>query len=1289
VTFTQFTQTDVSYTATIRLKSGAGAITTAGTTTGTVDNTPLIKFDGVDNLIFDGREGGTGTTIADNKWTISNTYYRGTTFTFINDAIGNTLKYCNIQGANYLVASGTIMFAGTTANGVGNDTNTIDHCAIYDGATKPNTAIYSFGRSGAAANSENIISNNHIYNFNSRFSQPTTSGINLAAYSSVWTITGNSFYQTSANSASTYTVTVYGIRIAGVYGHTIAGNYIGGSLPNCGDAAWTADGTKADTRFNGIYLSVYNTTTGAPLDSYVKNNTISNFDWSSKGGGTPVLKEGSFCGINVYGNGTGAQGTVYVENNTIGGAANDIKFTSLETAQTLTGIFLYGFVLDVSFNILSGLANLTTEDIGTSVQGIATAITPEKGTYNIYSNRIGSPTEANSLYAGSPSATGAAVVKGLYITATGTTLISNNTCASFFADGSGAGSSVMGIDYIRPAGVAITKITISQNTIRDISTSGANIFTDQTASVIGISTNTATSLETSTTATILQNTIYNLSNSNTTSGVCVYGILHKSITENTDIIANNSICGLSLVSASGSAEIRGINFLSGNASIYNNVISLGFFDCGTIPIKNAVAMTGMYVVANTAGSGIYFNTVYIGGSGVAGSIDTYAFRSDEATNNRTIQNNIFYTDRSNSSGTGKNYAVRVAGKTGLTIDYNDYYATGTGAVFGYIGADIATLAAWKTSTGQDVHSRNVLLADPTLVSGIAVPGISTDFSGKIRADIPTIGAYELTLLDASWTGNISTDWNTLWNWSGGAVPSPSTDVYIPSGTIFSPVVNQPSASPAVCKNLTIAVDATLTIAAAKALTVNGDFTNNATSAGLLIQSDATGIGSLIIVGSVSGSATVQRWMNAGAWNMVSSPLLWQSVEDFLTANNNILTDNGTRAMTDYNPVSNTWNSFFTDGSANGNLGDGKGFSMRVEPSDAAVTFTGSILAGSAPVFGLTADKWNCIGNPYTSAIGISSTSSSTRKFINANVTDAANLDPVYGAVYVCDQLDASNLTGKYTAVNNVSGAFEVQQGQAFFVKMNTAATSVSFTPAMQIHKGDLILESAEFPWPTIKLVIKKGSLSGETVIAFNSAMTKGLDPTYDAGLFKGGSDLVVYSSLVEDIGIPFAIQALPDNSYSSMVIPVGVDFKTGGEVVFSAQSFNLPAECEVILVDKVNKTVTDLSKDSYTISLPANSIVTDRFQIHTSTLTTGINPNLSAGNLNAYAIRNIEIHVKGEVSKNAVATLYDIQGRVVLVKNMEEGSLNVIQTPNLKTGIYMLFVKDNQKVQRFKLPVNK
>ena len=87
-----------------------------------------------------------------------------------------------------------------------------------------------------------------------------------------------------------------------------------------------------------------------------------------------------------------------------------------------------------------------------------------------------------------------------------------------------------------------------------------------------------------------------------------------------------------------------------------------------------------------------------------------------------------------------------------------------------------------------------------------------------------------------------------------------------------------------------------------------------------------------------------------------------------------------------------------------------------------------------------------------------------------------------------------------------------------------------------------------------------------------------------------------------------------------------------------------------------------------------------------------ISPDLDKGRdetflLKAFAYRNIEIKINGNIDNGAIATLYDIQGRMVYSKVLEEGELNSLPTPGIKTGIYILHVNDHGKMQTFKIPV--
>ena len=64
---------------------------------------------------------------------------------------------------------------------------------------------------------------------------------------------------------------------------------------------------------------------------------------------------------------------------------------------------------------------------------------------------------------------------------------------------------------------------------------------------------------------------------------------------------------------------------------------------------------GMFDIAGS--NNFYFNSVYIGGTGVVSSSLTFAFVSNVVTNTRNYLDNIFDNSRSNASGTATNFAI--------------------------------------------------------------------------------------------------------------------------------------------------------------------------------------------------------------------------------------------------------------------------------------------------------------------------------------------------------------------------------------------------------------------------------------------------------------------------------------------------------------------------------------------------------------------------------------------------------------------------------------------------------
>ena len=696
--------------------------TTTGITVSGDLAAPLIDLNGADNVTIDGRVNATGST---KDLVITNTSTANTagtsTFRFITDASSNTVKYCTLKGSSTDAASG-ILFFSTTTGTTGNDSNTIDNNNITNSAdaNRPVNAIYSLGTS-AKENSGNTISNNNIYDFLNRGT--ASYGINLGNYSTAWTISGNSFYET-ASFVPTLDKEYRVINIANPLGtdFNVSNNYVGGSAASCSGTAWTKTAANPNV-FYGIYLSA-----GTATPSNVQGNLIRGFSFSNSVGVEwyGIYIDGGFVNIgtstgNIIGSSTGT---------------GSIIFTNSENRGSLYGIANHSSgIVNIQNNTIGSITTSNASTYETSLYGIISTA----GTTTISNNTIGSTTTANSILASSNSTEADQSVLGIYSAGSGTVTISGNTISNMTNGTTNTTVDTQGIinGIITIAGTN----TITGNTVRDLTIANANTGSDIYASVIGIN-------QTSTTAgqTISGNTIYNLSNSNAAFAGYAIGLFYSGATTGTNSVSKNFIHSLSATSAS--AYLYGLKIDAGTATYSNNIISLG------TGIANGNTICGIqnYGV-NTC---LYFNTIDIEGTvtGITGY--TYALKNGIAA--RDYRNNIFSNSR--SGGTiGKHYAASISSAESLTMDYNDYYAPN--GVLGNLGGDKTTLADWKTATGQDSYSKSVnpnfatpggtTAANylPSETSLLAVTGtdILDDYAGTTRSLVfPSMGAYSYSLL---------------------------------------------------------------------------------------------------------------------------------------------------------------------------------------------------------------------------------------------------------------------------------------------------------------------------------------------------------------------------------------------------------------------------------------------------------------------------------------------------------------------------------------------------------------
>lgn len=754
IVFNQFGTSGGNWTVTIRPASGASALQVRGGSTA-----GIIDLNGAKRIAFDGRPAGIGTT---SQLSFINTSNTGSVFRFINDAQHDTLRYLNVLDSNTSATSGNIFFSttnvGTSATN-GNSNNFIDNCSI-NGLSNTVNCIYSSGSASPADNKNNTITNCNIFDFNSNTSA-AVNGILLEAGNSNWNIgsagNGNNFYQTAARTSTsapalTIAVTYRAIQLnsATINGCNIIGNRIGGNIlgivgstfiigDNVGATAYLAHSIRA--------IDVVAVGTTSPVS--IQGNTISNMTLYS---GNTSTTAGVFSGINVLG---GLVNTGNISGNTVGSAtgtgsiniyykntSTSINFYGIRYTATAGGLVQNNNIGSISADAATGTMQL----LCLYASGAFTAA------LTISNNTIGSLTTAHSIQSMSSSLAPVNVMGVVTSAASGAAItIAANTIINISSLCTNA-STTNGLKGIYVTGASSVSSTISNNIVRKLYSESTNPATDQSSAIIGITSITSGAGF----QTISGNIVSALVSGAVTGAINIMGVYYGSTTTSAlNSIERNLIHSLNASASNGAALVSGITQGAGTARlmIANNMIRLGF-DSSGIVATGPHFITGIHKLAGNMNITI-FNTVDVGGSGVANGVsNSYAYRSN-APGVDSLLNNIFINTRTNASGGGIHYAIGLGSTTTLTVNRNLYNSTGTLGQFNNINQ--ATLTDWRVATTQDAQSVNTAVTfvsntdlhlagasiGDVLLAGVPIAAITTDFDGQTRsATFPYMGADE-------------------------------------------------------------------------------------------------------------------------------------------------------------------------------------------------------------------------------------------------------------------------------------------------------------------------------------------------------------------------------------------------------------------------------------------------------------------------------------------------------------------------------------------------------------------
>ena len=485
----------------------------------------------------------------------------------------------------------------------------------------------------------------------------------------------------------------------------------------------------------------------------------------------------------------------------------------------------------------------------------------------------------------------------------------------------------------------------------------------------------------------------------------------------------------------------------------------------------------------------------------------------------------------------------------------------------------------------------------------------------------------------------------------------------------------------------------LTVEGGASVTVNSGVTLTTTTINL--NSTSQSYSSLILDGTLTGTVNYNRFTASvgpiGTNDLIAAPVSGQAFGAFETANPNLPAFGTERAFAPYNTVAGAYQNYDAVTNSTTTIDSGTGF--RTATTDGStLTFTGTVLSSDVlniPISDAEAGMaWNLIGNPYPSYIDFST-------FFSMNQSE---FDPAgsYQAIYGYDG-DASNgwtVWNQATMLDNTVTEL-IAPGQAFFVKAKTSGGLIDFTTTMRrIGSDDDFIQGRSAN--TINIALSKLRLIGtddqtDTQIYFIDGTTRGLDPGFDAGSYQGVADAFsIYTNLVENNeGLDMAIQSLPYNDFNDVVIPLGVKALANGALTIGLDpSSSLPQNINVYLEDTQENTLTLLNNSDYTFTPSGDLTGTGRFFLRyssdtLSSLTTQLEDLLIYSNNSTK-----QVIIKGQLTTNSRVTLYDIQGRIVLEKNLNvSNTVNTINVNDMSAGVYIVKLTDGSTTKTQKLVI--
>ena len=470
--------------------------------------------------------------------------------------------------------------------------------------------------------------------------------------------------------------------------------------------------------------------------------------------------------------------------------------------------------------------------------------------------------------------------------------------------------------------------------------------------------------------------------------------------------------------------------------------------------------------------------------------------------------------------------------------------------------------------------------------------------------------------------------------------------------------------------------AKLTVPPTGQLTVGGSTTLSSANC-LVIKSDATGTGSFIDNGTISGSGTakVERYLTMDIWHYISSPISNAIASVFFS--DYLMTSDPTTAT--------GWGPYIVYYATP--LEVMRGYAVWKPSSNPGLeSFSGSLNTGNKSITlnrnaGDPWAGWHLVGNPYASAIDLST---------------GITWDHFETAAYFWDQSGSGNplySTGNY----NVALASPANFGthtkyapaeQGFYVHIvNTWSgnSTLTFTNSARVHNSEPFLKDGPVIQNALLMLALStvNNYSDRLSVHFNPDATTGYDPGYDAYKLWGLNEAPQLYTRIGNTNV--TCNSLPFEQKNT-VIPMGFSCGLAGIYSLIADSLGtFDEDISISLEDlKLNTTQSLRTNPVYNFTYETMDDA-NRFVLHFDNPTFGIPGSKNIRPLQIYSFGS-SVYVRstdGTVLAGDVF-IYDMIGKELYRGKLVRNTLNRI-TPDIADGYYVVKVVTKEDVYSAKV----